>query len=104
MAFLLLPKESPCAISTSMSLFHRYLNKTDQTISSFARKAEISQNYLSELASGKKLPSYKTAYKIFRASGGEIPMSYWAERADMDDKVSHGATFKSSEPTEQNNA
>lgn len=60
--------------------FRDYLKSSGQSMTKFADRVGLSQSYLSELSSGRKTPSLETAYDIFTASGGKIPLTYWLFR------------------------
>ena len=45
----------------------------------FARAAGISQSFLSELLSGKRVPSMATAGRIAAATKGRVPVSAWVK-------------------------
>jgi len=67
-----------------MTKFQIYLDRVGLSANSFAKKHGISQGYLSETVSGKRLPSLKLAYKIFLATDRYIEMDYWFERSIQD--------------------
>jgi len=60
-----------------MSKFRKYLKDTGQTMASFAAKIGKAPNYLSEIASYKRMPSLRTAYAIHIATKKKVPIEYW---------------------------
>jgi len=59
-------------------------------MSSLAREIGIKPNYLSEIASGRKHPSLKTAGDIFIATGKRVPTTYWLVLAgDLEPDPAH---------------
>ncbi|WP_371930999.1 helix-turn-helix domain-containing protein [Roseovarius sp. MMSF_3281] len=86
-----------------MSLFLRYLKNTGQTKTDFAKRIGISQNYLSEISRGVRLPSYTVAYNIFKETHGEIPMSFWGDSFTPGQGISQRAINNSSQTKENAN-
>lgn len=66
-----------------MSTFRKYLKDTRQTLKSFATRMGYSGSYLSEIASGKKLPNLRLAHDISVATGGLVSMASWVKFQDQ---------------------
>jgi transcriptional regulator with XRE-family HTH domain len=78
-----------------MSVLKKYLRSTDQSLRSFSKRVETSENYLSEISRGIRLPSLTLAYKIKTVSDGAVPMeSYFETEEDTGSEPS-----KSAQPT-----
>lgn len=60
-----------------MSDLHIYLKETGQRLQDFAAKVGISQAYMSEIASGKKVPSIIIARDVSLLTFGAVPLTYW---------------------------
>ena len=60
-----------------MTKMNDYLKKTGSTARDFAALIGISQPFLSEINSGKKMPHIDLAYKIQKATDGAVPCDYW---------------------------
>ena len=58
-----------------------YIAASGRSAAAFARDAELSRGYLSEIMSGAKTPGREAIAKIARASGGKVPPSAWFEDA-----------------------
>lgn len=75
---------SPYAKLLRMMTLAEYLRRTATERGSraaFARECEISQSYLSELASGLKRPSLLVAHRIERATEGKVQAWSWLDTA-----------------------
>lgn len=55
-----------------MMNLRQYLAQANRSQSEFARQIGVSRSYLSEIASGAKLPSLTVAAAIERETGGKV--------------------------------
>jgi DNA-binding XRE family transcriptional regulator len=63
----------------TMSKLTDHLKTAHLTARQFADMIGVSQNYLSDIGSGKRIPRLQTAKDIWTASGGVIPVTYWVD-------------------------
>lgn len=89
-----------------MANFLTYLKQSGQTIGTFARKIGKSPSFLSEIASGKKIPSLKTAKAISVGTGGAISVTHWVDEdgppySEEGSSPSHIATENSSATSQE---
>lgn len=75
--------------ASTTNLLRQYLEQTGTPVGVFAKRIARTQNYVSELASGAKLPSLQVAYDIEIETRGLVPMNYWL-RPDAAYAAKHG--------------
>lgn len=68
-------------ISCGMTRLARYLQEQSIPQKDFADMLGVSQGMVSRMASGSKRPSLFLAVKIERATGGNVPVESWVNRA-----------------------
>jgi transcriptional regulator with XRE-family HTH domain len=61
----------------------QYLTESGVSQAEFGRLAGISSPMICEYVSGKRRPGLDAAFAIERASGGEVPASYWTSIAPI---------------------
>lgn len=62
-----------------MEHLQRYLASSGDRQSALAARLDITRGYMSELVSGRKLPSLPLAFRIERETAGAVPVSAWDE-------------------------
>lgn len=65
-------------------MLREFLEQSGQTQAKLARRLGISTAHMSELLSGRKMPSLTLAYRIERLTNGAVPVSAWVP-TDKDD-------------------
>lgn len=63
--------------SRAMTKLTDYLKQTGMTARDFAALIGISQAFMSEINSGKKMPHLDLAFIIQNATNGAVPCDYW---------------------------
>lgn len=58
-----------------------YMEKTGRTPTELAARFEVSPQYVSMMAAGKRAPSRQLAVRIERQTGGAVPVEVWGEVA-----------------------
>ena len=61
-----------------MKLEH-YLSWKNLTQARFAEQVDVNQSTISKLVTGSKKPTWATAAKIEKATGGAVPVAVWAQ-------------------------
>jgi transcriptional regulator with XRE-family HTH domain len=65
-----------------MTTLKQHLKDQGQSLSAFAKRIGVSPSHMSEIASGKKDPSFKLARAIYTETGGEIDLPFWIDLAN----------------------
>lgn len=63
-------------------MFKDFIRQSGDTQTVWARRLGISAAHLSDLVTGKKLPSLDLAVRIERATQGRVPPSHWVPEPD----------------------
>ena len=60
-------------------MLKQYLQSTGERQTDFARRAQISQGFLSQLLAKRRTPSLDVAVRIERLTGGAVPAESWLD-------------------------
>lgn len=71
-----------CANQLAMEKLQQFLNASGTRQSALAGTLGITRGYMSELVSGRKVPSLPLAFQIERATAGAVPVDAWRSGAD----------------------
>lgn len=63
----------------AMTTLKTHLKDTGTKLRDFAKRVGYSAGYISDLANGKKPPSFKAARKIQQETGGAVTLSDWPD-------------------------
>lgn len=62
-----------------MANFRTYLSEAGLSLGDFAKRIHISKSFMSEIASGKKIPLLALAKDISIETGGAISVTHWVD-------------------------